>query len=146
MPNTFEKLDAFKRAVALSVQVYRCTSRFPDEERYGLTSQVRRAATSVVRHLAEGQGRLTPGEWYHFLGQARGSLYEVDANLILGLELGFLRRDQYHDLRRQSARVAQLIAGLIRQARRRADEMRAKLARLRGTAPTTVNGPQSTRR
>lgn len=144
MPNSFEDLDAFKQAVSLAVQVYRVTDSFPREERYGITSQVRRAATSVVRHLAEGQGRLSQGEWRHFLGQARGSLYEVDANLILAIKLCFVAADRYTELRRRTARVAQLIAGLIRHARRRESELRAKLTRSRRAALTTVNGQRST--
>jgi four helix bundle protein len=145
MPNSFEDLDAFKQAVALSVHVYRTSESFPREERYGITSQVRRAATSVVRHLAEGQGRLSQGEWRHFLGQARGSLYEVDANLILAIELRFIETEAYEDLRRRTVRVAQLIAGLIRHARRREKELQAKLASSRRTASTTVNGQRPTK-
>jgi four helix bundle protein len=65
---------------------------------YGLTSQVRRAYVSVPSNIAEGQGRLTSGEFLHFLGQARGSLLELDTQLAIALDLSYLRRDQYEIL------------------------------------------------
>ncbi|MGA9977013.1 MAG: four helix bundle protein [Candidatus Sulfotelmatobacter sp.] len=65
----------------MAVQVYQATEQFPKAETYGLSSQIRRAAVSVASNIAEGQGRLTSGEFMHFLGQARGSLLELDTNL-----------------------------------------------------------------
>ena len=71
MPSSFETLEAFEEAVNLAVDVYTVTDAFPRREMYGITSQTRSAAASVVRHLAEGQGRLSQGEWRQFLSQAR---------------------------------------------------------------------------
>ena len=74
----YQDLIAWQKAKSFASEVYRVTEPFPKSETYGLTSQVRRAAVSVASNIAEGQGRLTRGEFGHFLGQARGSLLEVE--------------------------------------------------------------------
>ena len=78
MARSYRDLLVWQKAKALAVQIYHATEQFPKAETYGLTSQIRRAAVSVASNIAEGQGRLTPGEFLHFLGQARGSLLELD--------------------------------------------------------------------
>jgi four helix bundle protein len=87
-----------QKARALAVHIYRATEQFPKSETYGLTSQIRRAVVSVSSNIAEGQGRLTPGEFMHFLGQARGSLLELDTQLAIALDLDYLKPDQYEIL------------------------------------------------
>jgi four helix bundle protein len=71
----------------LSVCIYAATSTFSKEEMFGLTSQLRRASVSIASNIAEGQGRLTSGEFIHFLGMARGSALEVQTQLELALRL-----------------------------------------------------------
>ena len=83
-------LVAFQRALDLTEVVYRESSVFPSEELYGLTSQIRRAAVGVVSQIAEGHGRVTYGEWRQLLSQARGSLFEVEAQAITAKRLRFL--------------------------------------------------------
>ncbi|HEX9405778.1 MAG TPA: four helix bundle protein, partial [Thermoanaerobaculia bacterium] len=90
MAKTFEDLDVFKRALDLMVDVYEATAGFPQREVYGLAAQLRRASVSVVSNIAEGQGRLTPGEWRQLLSHARGSLFEIEAQLIASAMLGFM--------------------------------------------------------
>ena len=116
----FEELDAFQRAVDLMVDVYRVSKAFPDEERYGLTSQIRRASVSVLSNIAEGQGRLTPGEWRNSLSHARGSLFEVQAQAIAAHKLGFVDEAVYRKLRSSIKRAAMPLAGLIDYVRSRA--------------------------
>jgi four helix bundle protein len=77
MARSYELL-VWQKAKALAVHSYKATADFPRGEMYGLTSQIRRASVSVVSNIAEGQGRLTSGEFRHFLGQARGSLLEAE--------------------------------------------------------------------
>ena len=77
----FRESVGWQKAMSLVVEVYAATSRFPKEEMFGLTSQLRRAAVSVASNIAEGQGRLTTGEFVHFLGVARGSTLEVQTQL-----------------------------------------------------------------
>ena len=110
---TFEDLDVFKRALDLMVEIYRETKAFPSDERFGLTQQLRRAAVSVVSNLAEGQGRFTNGEWRQFLSQARGSLFEIQAQLIAAKRLELVDETQYRRLRSAVRRVAEPLKGLI---------------------------------
>jgi len=119
MPKNFEDLDAFQKAVDLSVAVYRTTESFPDAERYGLTKQLRRASISVVSNIGEGQGRLTDGEWRQFLGHARGSLYEIQAQLIVAARLGLIDEPVHRRLRLAISKAARPLAGLIEYVRTR---------------------------
>lgn len=83
-------LDVWKKSVRLVVDIYRLTKGFPSEERFGLTSQIRRASTSVPANIAEGWGRGSTKEFIKSLRIARGSLTELDTHLIVSGELGFL--------------------------------------------------------
>lgn len=102
----------------LMVDVYTATETFPRHELYGLTSQLRRAACSVVSNIAEGQGRLTFGEWRQMLSQARGSLYELQAQVIAAHRLGFLSAAAAEHLKKQSRIAGMQLAGLIQWVRK----------------------------
>jgi hypothetical protein len=80
MARSYRELLVWQKAKSFAAQTYKATANFPKTETYGLTSQIRRAAVSVASNIAEGQGRLTTGEFQHFLGQARGSLLEAETN------------------------------------------------------------------
>ena len=127
MAKTFEDLRAFQRAVDFMVDVYAATESFPARELYGLTTQMRRAACSVVSHIAEGQGRLTYGEWRQMLSQGRGSLYEVQAQIIASERLGFLQPVVAEHLRTSSRTAGRELAGLIDWVKKR--EAQAKRPR-----------------
>ena len=99
--------------------VYRVTKMFPGDERFGLTQQLRRASISVVSNLAEGQGRLTNGEWRQFLSQTTGSLFEIQAQLIAARRLDLLDDECYRKLRSAVRRVAEPLKGLIDYVTRR---------------------------
>jgi four helix bundle protein len=90
MGASFRELTVWQRAFQLTLTIYKLTATFPDAERFGLTNQLRRAAVSVVSNIAEGSGRSTKGEYFQFLGHARGSVYEVEAQLLVagGLKFG----------------------------------------------------------
>jgi four helix bundle protein len=87
---SYRDLVVWKKSMALVLDVYRSTQSFPRTETYGLVSQLRRAAVSVPSNIAEGQARLTTGEFKQFLGQARGSLVEVETQIAIARELGYL--------------------------------------------------------
>jgi four helix bundle protein len=115
---TFEDLDAFQAALVLIDDVYEVTAFFPQAEQYGLTSQMRRAATSVASNIAEGQGRLTPGEWRQMLSHARGSLFELQAQIIVAERLRFLNQANGELLRNRIREAARPLSGLITFVRR----------------------------
>lgn len=89
MGASFRELAVWQRAIELTLAVYTLTATFPDAERFGLTSQLRRAVVSVASNIAEGYGRATKGEYIQFLGHARGSISEVETQLILSEALHF---------------------------------------------------------
>ncbi len=86
-------LDAWRRGLEWAEHVYRVTRSWPDEERSGLTAELRRAAVSAPASLAEGAGRRSTGEFLQFIGVARGSLAEAETLLILARRLGYLAED-----------------------------------------------------
>ncbi len=89
-PRSYRDLVVWRKAIELVKQVYALTAEFPAHERYGLSDQLRRAAVSVPSNIAEGQGRQVVGEFRHFLRVALGSLAEVDTQLVIAVELGYL--------------------------------------------------------
>jgi len=113
MGPSYRDLVAWKKAMELVTEVYRTTERFPKEEIYGLTSQLRRAAVSVPCNIAEGQGRLTKGEFHQFLGYARGSLLEMETQILIAGNLGYLQQSQVSSLLELSAEVGRILNGLL---------------------------------
>jgi four helix bundle protein len=85
----YKDLHVWQKAMELAKQIYLLTSRFPSEEKFGLVSQLRRAAVSVPSNIAEGQARNTTGEYVQFLSHAEGSAAELDTQLRLSIELGY---------------------------------------------------------
>ena len=86
---SYRELKVWQRAIELSVAIYKLTAEFPKEELYGLTSQLRRAAVSVASNVAEGYGRGSKGEFRQFVGIARGSILELQTQLVIAKQLGF---------------------------------------------------------
>lgn len=113
MPYSYKQLIAWQKARVLAVEIYRVSGKFPSSEQYGLTNQLRRAAVSIASNIAEGQGRLTPGEFRQFLGHARGSVLEVQTQLAIALDLHYLPAESYREVERRSEEVLRLINGLI---------------------------------
>ena len=111
---SYKELIAWQKAMDLVVEVYRATAAFPADERFGLTIQIRRAAVSVPSNIAEGQGRGPGQDFIRFLCIARGSLQEVDTQLLLAVRLGFLPQERYEPISNHLVEVAKLINGLIR--------------------------------
>jgi four helix bundle protein len=95
------------------VAIYKETVGFPAAEKYGLTSQLRRAAVSIASNIAEGQGRMTRGEFAQFLGHARGSVHEVETQLEIAADLGLITRDRVSEITNQAGEVARILNGLI---------------------------------
>lgn len=88
---SYKDLVVWQKGIEFAKLVYRLTHPFPSEEKFGLTSQMRRASVSIPSNIAEGQARHTTGEFIQFISHAEGSLAELDTQLILAVELGFCR-------------------------------------------------------
>jgi len=130
MKKSFHDLVAFRRAKELMLEVYAVTRAFPRDELYGLTSQLRRAAISVMANIAEGEGRSTRGEQRLFLSHARGSLFEIEAEVIAATELGYLDSSAAHHLVRTINGTGRALTGFMDWVRR----MEAAEPRNRATA------------
>ena len=113
MARSYRELLVWQKAKSLAVHTYKATANFPRTEAYGLTSQIRRALVSVASNTAEGQGRLTCGEFRHFLGQARGSLLEAETQLAIALDLELLDQSAYEALNAESYQVLGLLDRLL---------------------------------
>ena len=110
---SYKDLIVWQKSIVLVTNVYRCTKAFPKDELYGLTSQLRRAAVSVPCNIAEGQGRLSTGEFRQFLGHARGSLHEMQTQLVIAENLGCLVKTDKDRLTEASAEVDRMLNKLI---------------------------------
>lgn len=111
---TFKDLEVWQQGHILVLDVYRLTHTFPKHELFALTSQLRRAAVSITSNIAEGFGRQGEKDKVHFYVMAKGSLYEVQNQLQIALDLGYIATESHEKLERDAIRVAQLLHGLIR--------------------------------
>lgn len=91
--HNFKKLDTWNLAMKIAKATYQLTGEFPQNETYGMTSQIKRSAISIPSNIAEGAGRNNKGEFKHFLGIAAGSSYELETQLLLSEEFGFISSD-----------------------------------------------------
>jgi four helix bundle protein len=111
--SSYEDLIAWKKSIQLVKEIYLLTKRFPDDEKFGLVTQLRRAAVSVPSNIAEGQGRCTTGEFLQFLGHARGSLLEVETQIHIAGTLGYVNHDEQRSLRLQTQELGRVLNGLM---------------------------------
>jgi four helix bundle protein len=94
MPVTCDEISTTTPRIALAKAIYELTSKFPAEEKFGLVSQMRRAAVSIPSNIAEGQARHTTGEFIQSISHAEGSTAELETQLILSIELDFAAKDR----------------------------------------------------
>jgi four helix bundle protein len=111
----FKDLRVWSRAHELTIDVYHATKEFPKEELFGLTSQMRRAASSIGANIAEGSGRRSDGELTRFLHIARGSAAELEYHLLLARDLDFLPGSKFQMLVKQADEVQRMLTALIQQ-------------------------------
>lgn len=116
---SFQDLEVWQKAHALALDVYSLTASFPDRERYGITSQLRRSAASVPSNIAEGFGRKSTRELLQFLAIANGSLEETRYFLLLAGDLGFMASEQFVKLNQQCNSIGQMVGALSRSLRER---------------------------
>jgi four helix bundle protein len=113
MANAYRDLIVWKRAMELTVSIYRLSSLFPRDEIYGLTSQIRRAAVSIASNIAEGYGRGTRPDYRNFLCMARGSNFEVQTQLAIARELGYGSSESLGIAEGLSEEVSKMLYALI---------------------------------
>ena len=109
----FRDLLVWQKSHQLTLNAYRDTSSFPADERFGLTSQIRRSAASIPANIAEGCGRRGNPEFHRFLQMAMGSASEVEYHFLLARDLQYLETDQYEFLNSQVAEVKRMLAALL---------------------------------
>ena len=107
-----EEMDVFKLAHELTLQVYESTSKFPDHERFGLISQMRRAASSICMNLMEGAHRAGRNEYKHFVSISRGSCGEVKYQLMLARDLKYMTEKQYQNMSADFERTSMMLTKL----------------------------------
>ena len=111
---SYQDLRVWKTAVELALEVYRITDSFPPSERFGLTSQLRRAAVSIASNIAEGHGRTSLGEYRHFLSIARGSAREIEVQLFLAEQIGYVKSPILVKARDSCDAISRMITNLKR--------------------------------
>jgi four helix bundle protein len=118
-PPSYKDLNVWQKGIELAKLIYTLTARFPIEEKFGLVSQMRRAAVSIPSNIAEGQARHTTGEFIQFISHAEGSVAELNTQLILAIELKF-----------SSAQLAAQASELMEHLRRMLNGLRRKLSKI----------------
>lgn len=111
-------LEVWNKPIDFVVRIYKTTEAFPAEEKFGLTSQLRRASISIPSNIAEGAARTSKKEFPHFLSNSQGSASEVSTQLFISLRLGFIDQNLYQDLNANLNEIGKMIAGLSQHLRR----------------------------
>ena len=115
---SYRDLEVWKRAMDMVVAVYGVTGEFPAQEKYGLASQMQRAAVSVPANIAEGYARLHRGDYVHHLSMARGSLAELETHITLAVRLEYVPREKAVEIWNTTQEVGKMLTGLISSLRR----------------------------
>ena len=108
----FTKLQVWNKAHSFTIDLYKITSNFPSEERYGLTNQIRRASVSIESNIAEGCGRNGDREFSRFLDIAQGSAYEVRTQLLIARDLEYISSEIFESLNNQIVSVSKMLNSL----------------------------------
>lgn len=114
---SFKELVVWQRSVQLTTEIYRLSASFPPTERFGLTNQVRRASVSIASNIAEGYGKSTQGEYLQFPGHARGSICELQTQIIIATNLGFCPSKEAEPVERLSADASRMLIALMKKLR-----------------------------
>ena len=110
---SYKELDVWQKAVSLAIDIYKIAEKFPHSEKFGLTSQIQRAVTSVPANIAEGWGRGSTKEYIQFLHIARGSLLELETHVIIAQKLDYISNDQLNEVSGSIEGIAKMLNRLI---------------------------------
>ncbi|NIO49111.1 MAG: four helix bundle protein [Candidatus Aminicenantes bacterium] len=119
MLKSYKDLKVWQKAYELCLQVYKTTKRFPNEELYGLTSQLKRSAVSVPSNIAEGYGRKTTPEYIQSLYISYGSICELETQILLSGDLGYINDNNLNKLLKVIEEVERMLKALIKSLERR---------------------------
>jgi four helix bundle protein len=114
-----EKLDVWKKSIEMVTSVYDMTRTFPVDERFGLISQIRRAGVSIPANIAEGAARQSDKEFCQFLSIAQGSASELETELLIAKNLGYISTKQYEEIYEEINTIARMIVGLSKTVKSR---------------------------
>ena len=112
--NSAEELEVFKRSHKLTLDIYKVTESFPQAEKFGLVTQMRRAAVSIGSNLLEGSHRLSRKEFRQFVGISKGSAGELKYHLLLAKDLGYIPESDYCSLKAEVEQVSMMLNGLVK--------------------------------
>ena len=114
---SFTKLIAWQKGHQLVLEIYKITEKFPRQEMFGLISQIRRAAVSVTSNIAEGFSRISYKEKIRFYSMSLGSLTEIQNQLLVAKDIGYISLDNFNNLASQTVEISKIINGLIKASR-----------------------------
>jgi four helix bundle protein len=116
---SYRDLKAWQKVMELVREIYRVSRKFPKEELFGLMNQIRRAAVSILSNIAEGHAKLFRKEYQHFLGHARGSLAEIETQILIAKDLDYLNEIDMNHILNLSAEVGRVLNGLLTSLRKK---------------------------
>lgn len=114
---SFTDLDAWKEGHRLVLEIYKITKKFPKEEIFGLTNQLRRAAVSFTSNIAEGFSRNFYKEKSQFYSMALGSLTEIQNQLLVAKDIGYITKDEFNKIANQTVKISKITNGLIKKSK-----------------------------
>ncbi len=114
MLKNYKELNVWQKSYELCLKIYRLTAKFPNEERYGLTSQIRRSAVSIPSNIAEGYGRKTTLDYIRMLYISYGSVCELETQILLAGDLGFIEKGELGTAKKDIAEVERMLKALIK--------------------------------
>ncbi len=112
---TFEDLIIWQKSIVLTKQIYTITRKFPKEEIYGLSNQLRRASVSVASNIAEGYGRITRNDYKRFLSFSFGSTFEIQTQLIICIEIGIINNEDFNESMMLSKEISAMLYAIIKK-------------------------------
>ena len=114
MLKNYKDLKVWQKSYELCLKIYRITAKFPNEERYGLTSQIRRSAVSIPSNIAEGYGRKTTADYIRMLYISYGSVCELETQILLAGDLGFIEKGELGTIKKDIAEIERMLKALIK--------------------------------
>jgi four helix bundle protein len=116
--SSYRQLKVWSLGIELAVEAYKLTNCFPKHERFGLASQIQRAATAIPANIAEGQGRFSTREFLRYIAIAYGSLAELETHVEVATRIGYLTHEQERTLGARAQEIGRLLNGLARSLRK----------------------------